>query len=194
LWLPMARRSRDFGLGSDRHGQLVNATASRRSPIATSLVWWPAALAARKGGAPRPRSQGDAICDQCRRRLPLMCCNRPRPWSGRATSLIRVIRGRPRVAIRNTRRGACAVLRTELNATPGTSRDAYATLGPRCGSSTGVPYMNPRAEFSADLGGARRPVACPRRGRLRSTLAARRPAGHTGGHGGFVASRRHRRP
>jgi hypothetical protein len=64
-------------------------------------------------------------------------------WSGLATSLIRGIRGRPRVASRNTRRGACAVLRTQLNATPGTSRDAYATLGPRCGSSTGVPYMNP---------------------------------------------------
>src|SRR6266511_6332378 len=34
-----------------------------------------------------------------------------------------------------------AVLRDVLNATPGTSRDAHATLGPRCGSSTGVPYM-----------------------------------------------------
>jgi predicted enzyme related to lactoylglutathione lyase len=41
--------------------------------------------------------------------------------------------------------------------------------------------MNLRAGLSADLGGTRRPVACPRRGRLRSTLAARRLAGHTGG-------------
>jgi hypothetical protein len=63
--------------------------------------------------------------------------------TGRATSLIRGIRGRPRVAIRATGHGALgAVPRAVLDATPGTNREAYATLRPRYGSSTGVPYMS----------------------------------------------------
>jgi hypothetical protein len=44
-----------------------------------------------------------------------------------------------------------AVPRASLNATPGASRDAYATLGLRCGSSTGVPYMSPRWLSTANL-------------------------------------------
>jgi hypothetical protein len=78
---------------------------SRRSSI--WLPPWqrePAAPAAPMGGALRPRSQGRWV----RRRHPLMCCNRPRPGPGRATSLIRGIRGRPRAAIRPTRLGAPA--------------------------------------------------------------------------------------
>jgi hypothetical protein len=65
------------------------------------------------GAGSRPRSQGGCI----RRRLPLMCCNRPPASAGRATSLIRGIRGRPRVAIRSTRRGDSAPS-SELYSTP----------------------------------------------------------------------------
>ena len=41
----------------------------------------------------------------------------------------------------NEARRTSAYLRGRLNATPGTSRDAHATLGPWCRSSTAVPYM-----------------------------------------------------
>jgi hypothetical protein len=41
----------------------------------------------------------------------------------------------------NEARRARAFPRGRLNATPGTSRDAHATLGPWCRSSTAVPYM-----------------------------------------------------
>jgi hypothetical protein len=68
----------------------------------------------------------------------------PAPTSlGRATSLIRGIGGRAEGGNQgNQAWRQRAVLRAVLNATPGTSREAHATLGPRCGSSTAVPYMN----------------------------------------------------
>jgi hypothetical protein len=76
-------------------------------PVASLAVvacWRPL----RRGGAgSRPRSQGRCI----RRRHPLMCCNWAPTPRGRATSLIRGIRGirgRPRAAIRRTRLSAPA--------------------------------------------------------------------------------------
>ena len=77
----------------------------------------------------RPRSQG--------RHAPTAAPThvlQPAPTStGRATSLIRGIRGQPGVAIRsNGARPIRDLPRAELDATPRTSRDDHATLGPRC--------------------------------------------------------------
>jgi len=48
---------------------------SRRSCMPPPCWLWPAPAAPMGDAVPRPRSQGAGV----RRRLPLMCCNRPRP-------------------------------------------------------------------------------------------------------------------
>ena len=94
------------------------------------------------GDAPRPRSQGDGTATgtddgshSCAATGPSL--NGPghfphpgHPWPAKGG---------------NQSNGAWrlgAVPRAVLDATPGTNREAYATLGPRYGSSTGVPYMS----------------------------------------------------
>jgi hypothetical protein len=64
----------------------------------------------------------------------------------------------------NEARRTSAFLRGGLNATPGTSRDPHATLGPWYGSSTAVPYMRRAMHLGVQHwpgGGDRTPVVGP---------------------------------
>jgi hypothetical protein len=80
-------------------------------------------------------------------------------WSGRATSLIRGVRGRPRVAIRSTGLGARAVPRGLLNATPATSR-----MHMQPGTSVWIKHRSPLHDAH--------PGYWPRLGRVTRSLTA----------------------
>jgi hypothetical protein len=132
--------------------------------------WWPPAPAARKGGAPRPRSQATASATgtddgshSCAAIGPDLVGSGHFPH-----------RGHPWPAKGGNQKHEAWRMRGPQNRTqrhPGTSRDAYATLGPRCGSSTGVPYMNPTrypftlaehgiAQPRTSMGPVENPVLC----------------------------------
>jgi hypothetical protein len=98
------------------------------APPATSLLHCRKlpAPAAQQAATHRPRSQGG----RARQRLPLMCCNRPRPQTGlghfpyTGSSV-----ARPAVAIKSARPSKIASLRTSIVATYRTSRGCSCNPG-----------------------------------------------------------------
>jgi hypothetical protein len=77
----------------------------------------------------------------------------------RSTSLIRGIRGRAGCGSQtHEARPLRASLRVDLDATPRTSRDDHATLGPwrsgGCSEIAGVPYMSGETGFGSAVGRA----------------------------------------
>jgi hypothetical protein len=132
-------------------------TSRRSSILLPPWPWWPARRPLRRGGA------GHATVPRALRptTAPTHVLQPAATQLGRATSLIRGIRGRPRAATRRTRLDASAPSSEEDSTPPpGTSRDAHATLGPWRGSSTAVPYMRTAVRRGAAWPPAERPSNC----------------------------------
>jgi hypothetical protein len=111
---------------------------NRRSCMPPPCWSWPAPAAPMGGAVPRPRSQGGCV----RRRLPLMCCNRPRPArAGPLPSSGASVAGH---GWQSGQRGRASA-RPPQSCTqrhPRNQPGCTCNPGTLCGSSTTAPYMS----------------------------------------------------
>ena len=171
-WPPRPARPAPPRRGSPRSGAPCGGTPTVPSPASTRTVWAlliPRSIPTSRRSCIRVSSLAVVACSGRSDGRRWITATVPRGWRP-TTAPTHVLQPAPTSAgsghfphpghpwpakggnQTNEARRTSAFPRGRLNATPGTSRDAHATLGPWCRSSTAVPYMRTTVHLGCGIG------------------------------------------